>query len=146
MSPDKAPLQPENQIVLEEDPEFPPADSGPLPQRNSYRIMEWGAGRIELEVDAAHQTLLFMSESHDPGWRARLNGAPVKILRANYNFRAVAVPAGMHRLRLWYSPVSARAGLAISLAALVAAAFALVFFSAIRGRRKPFTFRASYEK
>lgn len=146
ISRDRAPLRPELQVVLEEKPEFPPANSGPLPKRNSYKIVGWRAGGIELKVDAAHQTLLFMSESYDPGWRAMLDGRHVKILRANYNFRAVAVPAGMHRLRLWYSPLSARAGLALSLAALAAAAAAFAFFSTIRGRRKPFTFRASYEK
>lgn len=146
LSPDRGPLRPERFLVLEKKPEFPAAAPGILPEKNSARIRTWTAGEIELDVDAAHDTLLFMSDTYHPGWRARIDGMPVEILRANYNFRAVAVPAGAHSLRLWYAPLSARAGLAVSLAALVAAAAAIAFFAAIRGRRNPFSFRASYEK
>jgi uncharacterized membrane protein YfhO len=54
-----------------------------------------------------------------PGWTARVDGAPAEILLADGSFRAVAVPAGSHRVEFRYRPISVYAGAAISAAALL---------------------------
>jgi len=73
-----------------------------------------------------------LSDPFYPGWRAELDGRPAEILRANYAFRAVAVPAGQHTVTMTFRPASWAAGLAISLTTLVALAAAGV----VRLRRK----------
>jgi uncharacterized membrane protein YfhO len=43
-----------------------------------------------------------------------VDGAPVPIVRADYAFRGVALPAGRHEVRFRYAPASALGGLALA--------------------------------
>jgi uncharacterized membrane protein YfhO len=56
-----------------------------------------------------------------PGWRARIDGQPAELLRANFAFQALAVAPGAHHIELEYAPASWRAGLAISALAVLLA-------------------------
>ena len=83
---------------------------------SSARIMRYEAERIEIDVDASAAGLLVLSELDYPGWRATLDGAEAPIVRADVALRAVAVPAGRHRVELSFQPVSAIIGLIVSVA------------------------------
>jgi uncharacterized membrane protein YfhO len=76
------------------------------------------AGRLEATVVAPRDGLAVILEPFYPGWTATLDGAPAPILRADYAFEAVAVPAGRHALRLEYRNRWLGAGAAVSLATL----------------------------
>jgi hypothetical protein len=69
---------------------------------------------IEIEVDTGAEGYLFLSDPFYPGWRAEVDGKPATILRANYAFRAVPVPAGTHRVTMAFRPTSWYAGLGIT--------------------------------
>jgi membrane protein YfhO len=77
---------------------------------------------ITAEVLLSHPGFLVVLDTFDPGWRARVDGLPAVVLRANHAFRAVPVPAGRHRVELEYRPWSVQAGIAVSLVAVMAAA------------------------
>jgi hypothetical protein len=62
---------------------------------------------------------LVLSDLWFPGWEARVSGQARPVLRANYAFRAVELPAGPHEVELSYRPLSVRLGLGLSAAALV---------------------------
>jgi len=53
---------------------------------------------------------LVLSDAYFNGWLAQIDGADTQLYRADYNFRAVFVPAGEHTIRFRYSPVSFRVG------------------------------------
>jgi hypothetical protein len=55
-----------------------------------------------------------------PGWRAEVDGRPAVIERSDALFRAVAVPAGAHEVRLRYTTPGLWSGLLASALALVA--------------------------
>jgi len=79
---------------------------------------------LVLRVAAPTAGFLLLADQHFPGWTATVNGAPAPILRANYVFRAVEVPAGESVVTFEYRPASLRLGAAISgvtVAGLVAA-------------------------
>jgi hypothetical protein len=75
---------------------------------------------IELDVDTPRGGVLVTSEAAYPGWESRLDGRPVETLLVNTAFRGLAVPPGMHRITMDYVPRSFRAGLALTLAGLLA--------------------------
>jgi len=72
-----------------------------------------------VEVEAASDALLVLSEVYYPGWRATVDGEPAPILRVDSILRAVPVPAGAHRVEMRFVPLSFWLGAGISgLAAL----------------------------
>jgi len=54
-----------------------------------------------------------------PGWQAFVDGEQTELLRANYLFRAAAVPAGVHEVKFVYQPRSFYVGAVISIAAAI---------------------------
>lgn len=50
----------------------------------------------------------------DAGWKATVNGRSTGVIRANYNFRAVAVPAGTSKVNFSYGPTSVTLGVGVS--------------------------------
>jgi len=98
----------------------PPARTDTPP---TGRILEEVPDRLKIEVDAPDTGYLVVNDVYYPGWRASLDGARVSILRANYAFRAVPVPAGRHGVEMWFAPVSLALGAALSMLGVALAAF-----------------------
>ncbi|HET91508.1 MAG TPA: glycosyltransferase, partial [Chloroflexi bacterium] len=61
---------------------------------------------------------LVLADTWYPGWQATVDGAPAKLLRANYAFRAVWLEAGTHLVRMVYRPASVFVGAGVSMVAL----------------------------
>jgi hypothetical protein len=89
------------------------------------RWLERGPDRLGLEVEAEGNGVLVLAETEHPGWRARVDGRPAAIRRANVAFRAVDVPAGKHAVEFRFRPPWLLPGLAGSGLFLLAAAFLL---------------------
>jgi hypothetical protein len=104
------------------------AELPPSGQPSRAEIVRRSPGR--LDVRAQGPGVLVLADSWDPGWSARVDERPARVLRVNHAELAVAVPAGTHRVLLRYRPRALGAGLA--LCALGAAVLAA---AAARGRR-----------
>jgi hypothetical protein len=108
--------------------EEPPQDGflGTPSGTGTAEILRDDSEALEIAVDAAAPGFLFLSDQDYPGWHATVNGTEVPILRANYAFRAVRVPAGKSNVHFTYRPASVRLGALVSLAswALVALVYA----------------------
>ncbi len=74
---------------------------------------------VVAEVTASYAGLLVLTDLHYPGWIAEEGGRRLPILRADGWFRAVALPAGTHRVVFRYRPTAFFAGAGISVAALL---------------------------
>ncbi|MDQ2683205.1 MAG: YfhO family protein, partial [Chloroflexota bacterium] len=103
----------------------------PLPTgaSESATITRYDPERIELRATAAADGLLVLSEIHESGWRAYVNGDEVGIVPANVALRGIPLPAGEHTVVLEYDPPALRVGLALSLlshALLIGALVAVV--------------------
>src|SRR5207249_12162414 len=61
-------------------------------------------GNLRFRVTVGTARHLVVSVDHAPGWRARVDGRAAPVLRADYAFMAVEVPAGAHEVELWYRP------------------------------------------
>ena len=103
------------------------------PQDN-VEVVRYGANSLEIEVQTDTEGYLFLSDPFYPGWQAEVDGEPAQLLRANYAFRAVAVPAGSHRVTMEFRSGSWYAGLGIS--AFTAAVLMLLGAWALWRRRR----------
>ncbi|NOZ27150.1 MAG: YfhO family protein [Chloroflexi bacterium] len=64
-----------------------------------------GPNRVRITADLAAPGYLVISQTWYPGWQARLEtGERVPVLRANYIFQAIPLPAGRHEVTLTYRP------------------------------------------
>jgi hypothetical protein len=105
-----------NTVVLAE-----PLPAGVEVQEGAQGSVEWLArdvDRYSLRVRSETPALLVVLDSYYPAWEADVDGRSSPILRANYTFRAVPVPAGEHTVTFRYAPGTLRAGAVISLASL----------------------------
>jgi hypothetical protein len=80
-------------------------------------------------TEASARALLVLADAWYPGWQAFVDGRPAPLLRANYAFRAVPVPAGSHQVTFRYQP--SHWVLALALMAL-----GLLLLAATLGKRK----------
>ena len=74
---------------------------------------------VELRVRTEQPGLLVLADTWYPGWIATVDGVPAPILRANYLFRGVPVPAGEHVVTMRFQPASLRTGLLVTAVAAV---------------------------
>ncbi len=89
--------------------------------RNAYEVESFSQSRFSgnITVNEGDKSLLLLSIPYDEGWKARLDGQPVKTLPALGALTAIEVPPGSHRLELSYTPSGLWAGAAISAASLL---------------------------
>jgi hypothetical protein len=85
----------------------------------SLRIVAYGAQRLELDVDAAADTLVATSIPAWRGWKAASGSRGLATVGYNHAFVGVRVPRGRHRVVLRFAPDSVRYGLGISAATLL---------------------------
>lgn len=81
-------------------------------------IVSEKATEITLEVSRSEPGYVVLTKPHYPGWIATVDGLPRPLLRANYAFMAVEVPAGQRRVVVRYRPRSLWWGAAMSLTML----------------------------
>lgn len=70
---------------------------------------------VEAEVEANRPSLVTIAQTYYPCWRAYVDQRPASLMRANFAFQAVAVPAGKHSVRLAYQERGFRLGAIISI-------------------------------
>lgn len=126
-------FNPARMVVLEKD--VTPRQSADDPGRGNATITGYGPNEIRLETNTAQNGILLLSEVYYPGWRGWVDEREVQVLRADYIFRAIELPAGKHHVRFLYDPTSFKIGETL----FGITAFALLgwsFRGIVRARRK----------
>ena len=70
-------------------------------------------------MEAAEPSLVVLAQTFYHRWAAYVDGQSTPLLRANYAFQAVQVPAGKHHVRLAYQDRAFYAGASISSVAIL---------------------------
>jgi hypothetical protein len=94
----------------------------------TVEVVEQRAGRALLKVKAAAPGFLRCADKFDPDWKAWIDENPATVLRADYLFQGLEIPAGEHTVRLAYAPSRALLGLQLAGYAAALAAVAVLFF------------------
>ena len=105
--------------------------AGSAPQPDPLGQVGWSrrsANESVLAVFTDRPALLVVTDNWYQAWHAQLDGRAVPLLRADYTFRAVAIPPGRHRVRFYY-----RSGLLSFSATLSVVLQALLLIVALAG-------------
>jgi hypothetical protein len=86
----------------------------PPDAHGSARIRSYVPDALDVDVESNAPGYLVVLDAYDPGWNVTVDSIPAKSLRANVIFRAVAVPAGRHRVVWRYRPRGVFVGLGLS--------------------------------
>jgi Bacterial membrane protein YfhO len=70
---------------------------------------------VTIRTSALEDSILVLTDPYFPGWVARVDGTAAPIVRADYLFRGLAIPAGSHTVVFSYEPGSVALGAAITL-------------------------------
>lgn len=88
--------------------------------RADARIVDYRPERIEINVSASSPKLLVLADSYYPsGWKAFVDGEETGIMRADGVLRAIAIPAGDHKVEFVFKPKWFYTGLWVSLISLL---------------------------
>jgi Bacterial membrane protein YfhO len=130
-------FDPRRSVLLDAPPPRYVAGRGEV--AGSADLVRYTANTAELKVQTQRDALLVFSDSYYPGWVADVDGRPTPIYRANVTQRAVAVPAGEHRVTFRFEPMSIAIGCGVSAAsALVLLGWSLVSSRTVRERSGTF--------
>jgi uncharacterized membrane protein YfhO len=80
---------------------------------------QFKAQRVDIDVEAAEPSLVVVAQTYYHNWRVYVDGQPTHLLRANYAFQALQVPAGRHHVRLAYEDRTFQFGAAVSVCMVV---------------------------
>ncbi|MFI5202722.1 MAG: YfhO family protein, partial [Candidatus Kapaibacterium sp.] len=139
---DSGAFNPRDVVYFDEAPKGMPALAPtPIDTTTEKLTMEYKNEDVTIHTKTAGNRLLFMSDTWYPDWHATIDGKPTPIYRADYAFRAIAIPAGQHELTLTYYDPHYVAGRTISLTtnalALIGLGIGITGFSFSRRRKRP---------
>jgi hypothetical protein len=106
-----------NVAILEHNPGFTSRPSDSI--RNEVVITRREADRMELQVQTDDRGILVLSEVYYPEWKALVDGRPAEIYPVDYVLRGITLPAGSHRVEMYFDGSRVRQGILISLLTLV---------------------------
>jgi Bacterial membrane protein YfhO len=108
-------------VLLEETlPEgFPAPASRSLNAKEKATITLIEPNRVTIDVEAAADAILVMSDTLHPGWSATVDGTKVPMVHANRVMRALPVAAGKHSVEMNYLPNSVIVGAFVSIFSLL---------------------------
>jgi hypothetical protein len=125
-------FRPREEAIVEA-PLAAPLPGEPLAPGEEVRVVRDTPEEVVLEAAARAPALLVLPDPHFPGWEAAVNGVRAEILRADFGFRAVHVPAGRHTITFTYRPRSVRIGSSLS---ALGAVITLALLAAARRRAR----------
>ncbi len=118
-----------NSIVLAKNPGL----QSTIDFKGEALVSEHTPSQVVIKTKADTSSLLFLSDTYYPGWKAYVDGKELEIYLADYAFRAVVVPQGNHTVTFTYDPLSFKIGIL----AVVLGGFSGLIFSIylLRGKK-----------
>jgi hypothetical protein len=111
----------QRRLILSQKPNFLPKASPITPAK----ITAYTANNVSVETQTKQPGLLFLSDNYYPGWEAFVDNHPVRVLTADYSFRAIEIPQGKHTVLFSYRPYSFYLGVLISFTSLLLLGFTM---------------------
>ncbi len=105
-------------VLLENDPGVScPRERLPLVEA---KISSYTPNQVIIQTDCSHPGILVLLDNWHPDWLVYVDGIKERLLRANYTFRAVYIPAGTHKVSFEYKSMFFSLGLIITVVTICA--------------------------
>jgi hypothetical protein len=93
----------------------------PAPSPSQARFTHWSPGRMSVQLDPPPPaaSYLLIAENWYPDWQATVDGNHAQVLRGDYTFITVPLPAGARQVELMFASTDFRRGRIISWASLL---------------------------
>jgi len=129
---DRDGFEPRSTVLLEQEPTLPasaPRSAGARRHQEPGRVIitSYEDNRVVLRADFAEAGFLVLNDIYYPAWEAEIDGRPAPVYRANYLFRAVALPAGQHEVRFVHRDRMLTLGVAVAALTLFVGVTGLAF-------------------
>jgi hypothetical protein len=92
-------FDPTRQVVLND---ASPSMLSGEPITGSVEWLERNNNNMSLHVNVDRPALLVLADNWFPAWKGRVGNDDVPVLRANHTLRAIPIPAGKHKVELYY--------------------------------------------
>ncbi len=106
-------FNPHKTVIIEGNTKIPSGDahkSSKINHEATVKLLSYFPNRVEMESFSTKNAFMLFNDSYYPGWRVLVDGKPEKVLKANYNFKAVQLPYGTHHISFIFDPVSLKVG------------------------------------
>lgn len=102
--------------------QFTSSDLTQKPSAVSAKITQSTSRKVSIQLPAGLQqpSVLLLTDTFYPGWKAMVDGVEVPVIKANYSFRAIVLPANAKHVEYFYDPISYRLGTWLSIIAMFA--------------------------
>jgi len=116
---------PEKTVLLETAPDFA---NMPASSTGTVQIKTYQPNKIVMETNTTIPAMLVLTDTYYPGWTALVDNTPTPIFRADYTYRALKVPTGIHTVVLYFNPLSVRIGLILTISSILILLVFLIFY------------------
>jgi hypothetical protein len=105
----------------------------PKDPSEAVEVVNYSANRIEIQTQLATDAWIILTDTFYPGWKATIDGhAEANIVPANYVFRAIYVPEGIHKIVFEFRPTYFTVALVVALITLLGACVVAVYPKKLR--------------
>lgn len=73
-------------------------------EQPAIKLLSAGPNSVTVSVNARKSGILMFRDTYHRQWQVSVDGRSAELLRANINFKAVAIPAGEHEIRFSFIP------------------------------------------
>jgi len=96
-----------------------PPNYGDAGLTDQVKTLKYEPKAIEVSTQSSRGSLLVLSETYYPGWKAWLDDRPTPIYSTDIALRGVVLPPGVHRVRMEFRPLIFPIALGISIATAI---------------------------
>lgn len=104
-------FDPYQSVIIEKEPMIervvgvsPRQSSSAAEPSNRTSITRYEPNLVQIQNESPVPAILLLTDSFYPGWKVTIDGVVSELMRANYSFRAIAVPPGKHDIIFRYVP------------------------------------------
>lgn len=109
-------VNPLDTVILQQAVPLPPTPPAATAQ---ITLKQWRPQATTLTINSPQAGVLVLGDLWYPGWRATVNGQSAEVMRAYSALQAVAIPAGVSEVGVFYAPITFYVGLALAALSLI---------------------------